>query len=108
MKPHFDFEAALKPYLTDPTFHGVELTRVYMDNTLCNQYKLKPSAREGIQVWCLCVGKVQQPKLFYYGHTIESAFKTFQQEYQKLSGADRASFGLKASLAKKASPKKVK
>ena len=67
--------------MSDP---GTTISRVCIDNNLaikegCTPHPDRPS-RESVFAWCVAVGKIMEPKKFYYGNTIADALEKAIEE----------------------------
>lgn len=49
---------------------GTMLNRVLLDEQIAKSYKLGPNPGKGTKAWCLSLGKLNEPKLHFYGWTI--------------------------------------
>jgi hypothetical protein len=55
---------------------GTQICRVMLDNKLCEKEGIPTdSAHEASIIWCVGVGRIQEPKGFFYGLTIEVALR---------------------------------
>ena len=74
----WDIDKALKE-LESPVCPGTSITRVLMDIKLLEKNGIKVSpkeidGRESVQVWCLGLGILLEPKVFVYSTTIRGAY----------------------------------
>lgn len=61
-----------------------------MDNSLCNQYGLVVTGREASIVWSLGIGQIADPKVFFYGNTIDMALRRAEAAINPLNGIDKS------------------
>ena len=62
---------------------GTIISRCMMDHSLFDENGLdlaKATGNEASMVWCLAIGLTYEPKLFFYGHTIEEAVAKAEDE----------------------------
>ena len=62
-----------------PRVPGTGLSRCRLDNSLCSEHGIIPTGREATLVWVLGLGPPTEPKLFYYGSTIEQALSKAEE-----------------------------
>jgi hypothetical protein len=96
--PRWDIDKALTD-LEDSETPGSSAARQFMDITLFEKHKIKPTRAQvesrGGFIWCLALGRYHDRKLFVYAARIREAYLRARRQIKSMSVAERASYGLK-------------